>query len=76
MCTGLAVGLTFAPHASTAHFSAPIMFTALIANEFGKMSAGLHDAAENVEAEVVLLIAASDGQRMAVRECRPTIPSS
>ena len=47
------------------------MFTALIANEFGKMSAGLHDAAENGEAQVVLLIAASGGQRMAMRECRP-----
>ena len=49
-------GLTFPPHASTAHFSAPIMFTALIANAFGKMSAGLGAAAENGEAEVVLPI--------------------
>ena len=65
------VGYTFAPHASTSHFSAPIMFTALIANAFGKMSEGLGAAAENGEAEVVLLIAASGGQRMAMRECRP-----
>ena len=56
------VGLTFAPHASTAHFSAPIMFTALNSNAFGKTSAGLGAAAEGGEAEVVLLIAASGGR--------------
>ena len=44
-----------APHASTAHFSAHIMFTALIATAFGKISAGLGAAAENGDAEVVLL---------------------
>ena len=65
------LGLTFPPHASTAHFSAPIMFTALNTNAFGKTSASLGAAAESGEAEVVLLIAASGGQRMAMRECRP-----
>ena len=45
------------------------MFTALIANASVKMSAGLGAAAENGEAEVALLIAASGGQRMAMREC-------
>ena len=47
--------LTLPSHTSTAHFSAPIMFTALKAMAFEKTSAGLGAAAENGEAEVVLL---------------------
>ena len=47
--------LALPPHASTAHFSAPIMFTALKTACFLITSLGLGAPAENGEAEVVLL---------------------
>ena len=46
--------LALPPHASTSHFSAPIMFTALKTACFLITSLGLGAPAENGEAEVVL----------------------
>ena len=51
MCARVGLELTLPSHTSTAHFSAPIMSTALKAMAFEKTSARTHDARERCEAQ-------------------------